>query len=102
MKAGEAKSFRSSKYQPETGQFKPANSTYVIRVISITPDEMQLRRDFLGTFLQFRDHKDGGGNPVSGQSPTNRNQRMEIGNGWLRDLHDQLDVNWIREPRMQR
>ena len=92
MQAGETKSFRSSKYQPgsET-QFRNANSTYVVRVITITPDEIQLRNDFLRTFLQF-----------STQPPRDPNQG-QIGNGWLQDLHHELGVKWFGDhPQTQR
>ncbi|MFP6670171.1 MAG: hypothetical protein VB857_02055, partial [Pirellulaceae bacterium] len=103
MNAGETAAFRSAKYIPETGQFKNGNSTYVIHIVSITPDEMQLRSDFLRTFLQFRDHKDRNGRSVFGQAPTDPNQRIQIGSGWLQDLHDELKVQWNPEAsRMQR
>jgi hypothetical protein len=103
MEADEPAAFRSAKYIPETGQFKNGNSTYVIRIVSVTPDEMQLRSDFLRTFLQFRDHKDRNGKLVFGQSPADPNQRIQIGSGWLQDLHDEVGVQWNREAsRMQR
>ena len=85
LKPGEKKALRSSRYLPTTGEFKTGNSTYLIRIISITPDEMQLRNDFLASLLQHRIN-----------APVDPNQRMQIGRGWLQDLETEFELDWIR------
>ena len=54
-------------------------------MISITPDEMQLRNDFLASLLQHRIN-----------APVDPNQRMQIGRGWLQDLETEFELDWIR------
>ena len=85
LKPGETKALRSSRYLPTTGEFKTGNSTYVIRVISVTPDEMELRNNFLASLLQHRVN-----------APVDPNQRMQIGRGWLRDLETEFGLTWSR------